>query len=211
MLARAGRCATPTRCRRDRDAHHGHQARQAEWRARKIRELLVRSLDGEFRVPAKSTINAFLCRHGLVKSVGRVRRRAQGTPLWGGSAPSALWCVNFEGEFKLADGRRCYPLTVTDHARRFLMLCEALDRRGRTLRSPPSNSSFASAACLTPSPPTTAFPSPVPTASSPLEAFRVVAAARRHHRAPQARPSEQERPAGAHAPDLRKQTPARRA
>ena len=37
------------------------------WGARKIRELLVRRLDGDIRVPAKSTIHAVLHRHGLVK------------------------------------------------------------------------------------------------------------------------------------------------
>jgi len=97
------------------------------WGARKIRELLVRRLDGDFRVPAKSTIHAALCRHGLVKPLGRVRRRASGTPLSMGDNPNALWCVDFKGEFKLGDGRYCYPLTVTDHASRFLLLCEALE------------------------------------------------------------------------------------
>jgi len=51
------------------------------WDARKIRELLVRRLDGDFRLPAKSTIHAVLCRHGLVKALSRPRRRAAaGTP-----------------------------------------------------------------------------------------------------------------------------------
>jgi transposase len=36
------------------------------WGARKIRELLLRKLDGDFRVAANSTIHAVLCRHGLV-------------------------------------------------------------------------------------------------------------------------------------------------
>src|ERR1700730_4801833 len=31
------------------------------------------------------------------------------------------------GEFKLGNGRYCFPLTVTDHASRFLLLCEALE------------------------------------------------------------------------------------
>src|ERR1700694_697871 len=97
------------------------------WGARKIRELLVRRLDGDFRVPAKSTIHAVLCRHGLVKPMGRVRVRASGTSLSMGDNPNALWCVDFKGEFKLGDGRYCYPLTVTDHASRFLLLCEALE------------------------------------------------------------------------------------
>ena len=97
------------------------------WGARKIRELLVRHLAGDVRVPAKSTIHAVLDRHGLVKRMGRTRSRASGTPLSEGAAPNDLWCADFKGEFKLGNGRYCYPLTVTDHASRFLLLCEALD------------------------------------------------------------------------------------
>jgi hypothetical protein len=41
------------------------------WGARKIRELLVRRLAGEVRVPAISTIHATLDRHGLVRRIGR--------------------------------------------------------------------------------------------------------------------------------------------
>jgi transposase InsO family protein len=97
------------------------------WGARKIRELLVRRLAGDIRVPAKSTIHAVLDRNGLVKRMRRTRNRAHGTPLSEGAAPNDLWCADFKGEFKLGNGRYCYPLTVTDHASRFLLLCEALD------------------------------------------------------------------------------------
>jgi transposase InsO family protein len=97
------------------------------WGDRKIRELLVRRLDGDFRVPAKSTIHAVLHRHGLVKGIGRPRRRTEGTPLSQGLAPNDLWCADFKGEFKLGDGRYCYPLTVTDHASRLILMCEALE------------------------------------------------------------------------------------
>ena len=44
------------------------------WGARKIRELLVRRLAGDVRVPARSTIHAVLDRHGLVKRLGRPRQ-----------------------------------------------------------------------------------------------------------------------------------------
>ena len=97
------------------------------WGARKIRELLVRRLPGDIRVPAISTIHAVLDRHGLVTRIGRRRNRARGTPLSTGAAPNDLWCADFKGEFKLGNDRYCYPLTVTDHASRFLLLCEALD------------------------------------------------------------------------------------
>lgn len=96
------------------------------WGARKIRELLVRRLAGDVRIPAKSTIHAVLDRHGLVARMRR-RKRATGTPLSQGLAPNDLWCVDFKGEFKLSNGRYCYPLTVTDHASRYLLLCEALE------------------------------------------------------------------------------------
>jgi len=95
------------------------------WGARKIRELLVRRLPGDVRVPAKSTVHAVLDRHGLVARARRSRSRAQGTPLSEGTAPNALWCADYKGEFKLGNGRYCYPLTVSDHASRTLLMCEA--------------------------------------------------------------------------------------
>ena len=97
------------------------------WGARKIRELLVRRLDGDVRIPAKSTIHAVLHRNDLVKGIRRPRHKANGTRLSSATEPNALWCADFKGEFKLGDGRYCYPLTVTDQASRFLLLCEALE------------------------------------------------------------------------------------
>ena len=98
------------------------------WGARKIRELLIRRLSGEVRIPAKSTVHAVLDRHGLVKHARQRRRfKAEGTALSSAPAPNDLWCVDFKGEFKLGDGRYCYPLTVTDQASRFLLACEAFE------------------------------------------------------------------------------------
>jgi transposase InsO family protein len=103
------------------------KAEKPHWGARKIRELLVRRLDGDVRVPAKSTIHAVLDRHGLVKRARERKNRAQGTPLSAGAVPNDLWCADFKGEFKLGNGRYCYPLTVTDQASRFLLMCEAME------------------------------------------------------------------------------------
>src|SRR5437763_15374093 len=77
------------------------------WGARKIRELLVRRLAGDVRIPAKSTIHAVLDRHGLVKGIRRPRQRARGTPLSAGLAPNDLWCADFKGECKLGHGKYC--------------------------------------------------------------------------------------------------------
>ena len=98
------------------------------WGARKIRELLVRRLAGDVRIPSKSTVHAVLDRHGLVKRARQRRRcKAEGTTLSHAAAPNDLWCTDFKGEFKLGDGRYCYPLTVTDQASRYVLACEALE------------------------------------------------------------------------------------
>jgi len=95
------------------------------WGARKIRERLIRRFSG-IKIPAKSTIHAVLDRHGLVERRGRLRRRAQGTALSLGQKPNELWCTDYKGEFLLGNHKYCYPLTVTDHASRYLLTCEAL-------------------------------------------------------------------------------------
>src|SRR5258706_10750741 len=66
-------------------------------------------------------------RHGLVQRRGRKRNHAQGTPLSLGQKPNELWCTDYKGEFLLGNKKYCYPLTVTDHASRYLLLFEALE------------------------------------------------------------------------------------
>ena len=121
------------------------------WGARKIRERLIRRFSG-IPIPAKSTIHAVLDRHGLVERRGRVRRRAQGTALSLGQKPNELWCTDYKGEFLLGNRQYCYPLTVTDHASRFLLTCEASLPPKKTTLSPCLKGFLRSAAC----PPTSA-------------------------------------------------------
>jgi transposase InsO family protein len=97
------------------------------WGARKIRERLLRRLPHEIKVPACSTIHAILDRNGLVERKSRSRTRAEGTSLSPGTKPNELWCVDYKGESQLANKQYCYPPTVTDHASRYLLLCEAFE------------------------------------------------------------------------------------
>ena len=97
------------------------------WGARKIRERLLRRLPHAIKVPACSTIHAVLDRHGLVSHATRRRTHTEGTPLSQGLHPNDLWCTDYKGEFLLANKKYCYPLTVTDHASRYLLLCEAME------------------------------------------------------------------------------------
>ena len=79
------------------------------------------------RVARAQTINDLLARHQLLR---RQRRRRPWTHP--GSAPltttrpNQVWPADFKGEFKTGDGRYCYPLTVTDHYSRVLLVCQAL-------------------------------------------------------------------------------------
>src|SRR5262245_9039630 len=97
------------------------------WGARKIRDRLLRRLPHAIKIPAASTVHAVLDRHGLVTRMKRFRTRAQGTALSEGVHPNDLWCADYKGEFQLGNRQYCYPLTVTDHASRYLLLCEALE------------------------------------------------------------------------------------
>jgi hypothetical protein len=83
------------------------KAEKPHWGARKIRELPLRRLDGDIRVPAKSAIHAVLDRQGLVKRGGGPRRRARaGVP---GSEesrrPPGGPCSRFDEDLGTRDGR----------------------------------------------------------------------------------------------------------
>jgi len=100
--------------------------REFGWGARKLLEVLRRQSPDE-AWPARSTVNDLLARHGLLR---RHRRR----PHWTHPGSAALtttranqvWPADFKGQFKTGDGAYCYPLTVTDHFSRVLLVCEGL-------------------------------------------------------------------------------------
>jgi len=115
-----------------------HQVKQAilaikkrfpKWGAPKIRVRLQRERPGWQNYPAISTIGLFLQRQGLTCRRKR-RRRATPTesPLTIGRYSNQVWCADFKGHFKTADGSRCNPLTISDHASRYLLCCRHVDR-----------------------------------------------------------------------------------
>jgi len=96
------------------------------WGAPKIREKIKRRYP-DVRLPAISTIHAVLDRNGLVKSRLRKKRyKAKGTNLSNPQDPNELWCADYKGEFMLGNKKYCYPLTITDHASRYLIACDSL-------------------------------------------------------------------------------------
>ena len=42
--------------------------------------------------------------------------------------PNQVWPADFKGQFKLGTGVYCYPLTVTDHFSRRVLVCHAMAR-----------------------------------------------------------------------------------
>ena len=99
--------------------------KHSSWGAQKIRDK-IRLLHSTIHLPAISTVHAVLDRHGLVSSGRKKRYKAEGTMLSQATRPNDLWCVDYKGEFMLADQRYCYPLTITDFASRYLLCCDAL-------------------------------------------------------------------------------------
>jgi transposase InsO family protein len=94
------------------------------WGPKKLHGWLV---ERGLPVPSPSTVGHLLKRHGLVKPRRRrVRTPPCVEPLALGSQPNDVWCVDFKGHFALGDKTRCHPLTLTDHASRYLLKCEAL-------------------------------------------------------------------------------------
>jgi len=101
------------------------------WGAPKIREKLIKAYP-MIQPPAVSTIHAVLDRHGLVSRRKRRRHKAQGTQLRETHTPNALWCADYEGQFRLGNRQYCYPLTITDYASRYLLACEGLESTKET-------------------------------------------------------------------------------
>ena len=97
------------------------------WGARKVLARLARTTPG-VNLPAPSTVGAWFKSAGLVKR--RVRRRGPWRhkgPLTKPTRANEVWCADFKGQFRMGNGRYCYPLTITDAFSRKLLACVALE------------------------------------------------------------------------------------
>jgi putative transposase len=94
---------------------------------KKIQALLSRRFPDQ-PTPSKTTIYNVLKREGMLEPKRR-RRRVQPSPhrLATATEPNELWSADFKGQFKMGNGRWCYPLTVMDHASRYLLGCQGLN------------------------------------------------------------------------------------
>jgi transposase InsO family protein len=107
-----------------RDRHPG-------WGARKLCRRLHDV--GWRQVPAPSTVQAILVRHGRIEPAESAKHTAW--QRFEHALPNALWQMDFKGHFAIAAGR-CHPLTVLDdHSRYNLCLQACADEQGHTVQS----------------------------------------------------------------------------
>lgn len=107
--------------------------RYPKWGARKIDWRLRKKNPSWKGYPAMSTINRILKKEGLTTSRSRRSKSyaAQECGLTNGLKPNDVWCADFKGHFKTGNGETCYPLTITDHASRYLLCCRHIDRMNK--------------------------------------------------------------------------------
>ena len=95
----------------------------SRWGPKKIRNILVEQYPDE-EWPSLSTISVIFKREGLIKP-RRIRRSVEPytQPFVDCDAPNRVWSADFKGQFRMKDGKLCYPLTIIDNYSRFLLLC----------------------------------------------------------------------------------------
>ena len=126
----ADRSCAPARCpHRTTDATEAlivGARQQYGWGAKKLLRVL-RTRDPKRAWPARSTVNEVLERHGLLRKNRRRPHWAHpGAPAIHTEQPNQVWPADFKGQFKTGAGDYCYPLTVTDHFSRTLLVCRGL-------------------------------------------------------------------------------------
>lgn len=101
------------------------------WGARKIKAWL----EARGRpAPAASTVHEILRRHGRIEAFPEAPGKAW--TRFERAEPNELWQMDFKGWVRLADGRRCHPLTVLDDHSRFSPALRACaDQRGVTVKA----------------------------------------------------------------------------
>src|SRR5438067_10314126 len=106
------------------------ELRQAHmhWGPRKLKRILERDEPGR-TWPAASTIGALLQREGLVVArKRRLRTAPYSEPLAHAQEANRVWCADFKGWFRTADGQRIDPLTISDAHSRYLLRCQAVEK-----------------------------------------------------------------------------------
>jgi putative transposase len=102
------------------------EARKAHptWGPRKLLELMNKRNPGR-DLPSQSTAMRIISREGLVRPRRRHRRAHPGCPKSVPRGPNDIWAADYKGQFRLKNGKYCFPLTVSDLSSRYLLGVDA--------------------------------------------------------------------------------------
>jgi transposase InsO family protein len=85
--------------------------------------------DQEERWPSISTVSNILKKEGMVKARRkRHKTPAHTSPFTKCNRPNAVWSADYKGQFRMGNGKLCYPLTITDSYSRYIILCKGLSK-----------------------------------------------------------------------------------
>jgi len=102
----------------------GLRKKHPRWGPRKLLDVMDQRRPRR-ELPSVSTAARILSREGLVKSRRRYRRAHPGCPKGIPQGPNDIWAADYKGQFRLKNGRYCFPLTVSDLATRYVLGCDA--------------------------------------------------------------------------------------
>jgi len=115
--------------------------RDPGWGGRKLRRHLLNQAEaGQIplvpaQIPAASTITLILARHALLAPPADPSRRGH-WQRFERATPNELWQLDFKGEFRVANGAYCYPLTlIDDHSRFCLTVAACPDQQRQTVEA----------------------------------------------------------------------------
>jgi transposase InsO family protein len=94
------------------------------WGPKKLLNVLEHR-DPERPLPSIATAARVLDRAGLVKPRRRYRRAHPGCPQTKAAEPNDIWPADYKGQFRLMNGKYCFPLTVSDLASRYILGVDA--------------------------------------------------------------------------------------
>ena len=95
------------------------RANHPGWGAKKIKDLLEKS---GYEMPCSKTINNILNRHHCITKEESQKHKA--FIRFERSRCNEMWQTDFKGEFKMQNGKYCYPLDIIDDHSRFAIRIE---------------------------------------------------------------------------------------
>lgn len=101
------------------------------WGAKKLKRVLEEQ--GHQNIPCVKTVNNILNRYGCISPEESLKH--QPYRRFERSHCNELWQTDFKGEFKMADGKYCYPLDILDDHSRFLIQIKPYHKTGNVVKS----------------------------------------------------------------------------